>query len=227
MRRLIIAIDGPVGSGKSAVARRAADMLGYTYVDSGAMYRAVALAALRTDVPLDSEEQVEMLAAGAHIELRTSSNGTTVLLDGEDITQDIRSAEAGQAASRVALLPGVRRVLVAQQQRMGRDGGVIMEGRDIGSVVFPNADLKIFLTASVEVRARRRWREYQQKNEAADFEALVREVRERDERDSHRAVSPLVLCKDAVLIDSSAMEKEEVARLVALLAREQFTTDGE
>ena len=220
MRRLVIAIDGPVGSGKSAVARRAAEMLGHTYVDSGAMYRAVALAALRTDTPLDSEEQVEMLAGGAHIELRTSSNGATVLLDGEDVTQDIRSAEVSQGASRVALLPGVRRLLVAQQQRVGRDGGIVMEGRDIASVVFPDADLKIFLTASAEVRARRRWREYQLKNEAPDFAALLREVRERDERDSRRAVSPLVLCKDAVLIDSSAMEEEEVARLVVLLARE-------
>jgi cytidylate kinase len=227
MRRLVIAIDGPVGSGKSAVARRAADMLGYTYVDSGAMYRAVALASLRQGFSFDSEEQVEALTARTRVELRTAADGTTVLLDGEDVTQAIRSEEVSQGASRIALLPGVRRLLVAQQQRMGREGGIIMEGRDIGSVVFPNAELKIFLTASAEVRARRRWREYQRKNKAADFVALVREVRERDERDSHRVVSPLVLCNDAVLIDSSAMEEEEVARLVTLLARERFTTDGE
>src|SRR5713226_7238753 len=163
MRRLIIAIDGPVGSGKSTVAKRVAELLGYTYLDSGAMYRALALKALRRGVPLDSTEKLEALAGETHIDLEADSAGLRVLLDGAEVTEAIRSAEVSQAASRVAVVPGVRKVLVAEQQRAGRQGGVVMEGRDIGTVVFPHAELKIYLDASPEVRAARRLKELEQK----------------------------------------------------------------
>jgi cytidylate kinase len=141
-----------------------------------------------------------------------------VFLDGEDVTGAIRTPDVAQAASRIAVIPGVRHVLVAEQRRAGERGGVVMEGRDIGSVVFPDAQLKIFLTASPEVRAERRWREHQQKGDAIDLARTLEEIRERDRRDQERASSPLVRAADAVVVDSTAMEPEEVARLVAMLA---------
>ena len=144
-----------------------------------------------------------------------------MLLDGEDVTALIRTPEVAQAASKVALVPGVRKVLVAEQRRAGERGGVVMEGRDIGSVVFPDAQLKIFLTASPEVRADRRWREHQQKGDAIDLARTLEEIHERDRRDLQRATSPLIRAKDAVVVDSTAMESEEVARLVVMLANEQ------
>ncbi len=222
--RLVIAIDGPVGSGKSTAARRVAELLGYTYIDTGAMYRAVALKALRTKIPMDATEKLLALAASARIDLRPGAfeNGGTqrVLLDGEDVTAAIRTPEVSQAASKVAVIEGVRRVLVAEQRRAGASGGVVMEGRDIGSVVFPDAQLKIFLTASDEVRARRRWLEHQQKGDAIDLARTLEEIRERDRRDAGREHSPLVRAEGAVFVDSTAMEPEEVARLIAMLARE-------
>lgn len=222
MRRLTIAIDGPVGSGKSSVARRVAELLGYTYLDSGAMYRAVALKALQRGAPLDGPEstaRLEALAGETHIDLETTAQGHRVRLDGVDVTAEIRTPEVSQAASKVALVPRVRRVLVAEQQRAGAGGNVVMEGRDIGTVVFPSADLKIFLDASVEVRAERRWREHQQQGEAIDLARTIEEVRERDRRDRGRDVSPLVQAADAVLVDNSAMDAEETARLIVLLAK--------
>ncbi len=222
--RLIIAIDGPVGSGKSTLARRVAALMGYTYIDTGAMYRSVALKALRRGVSLEASKELASLAGETRIDLRQQNPAAEgpqqVLLDGEDVTAMIRSPEVAQAASRVALVPGVRQVLVAEQRRAGQLGGVVMEGRDIGSVVFPDAQLKIFLTASPEIRAQRRWREHQQKGDAIDLARTLEEVHERDRRDRERASSPLVRAKDAVVVDSTAMEPEEVARLVVLLAYE-------
>jgi CMP/dCMP kinase len=228
-QKLIIAIDGPVGSGKSTLARRVAALLGYIYIDTGAMYRSVALKAQRRGVSLDAVEQLAALAGETRIDLRqrdgqqagAPEGAQQVLLDGEDVTAMIRTPEVAQAASKVALVPGVRKVLVAEQRRAGEQGGVVMEGRDIGSVVFPDAQLKIFLTASPEVRAERRWREHQQKGDAIDLARTLEEVLERDRRDLQRATSPLVRAKDAVVVDSTAMEPEEVARLVVMLAREQ------
>ena len=158
MSQLIIAIDGPVGSGKSTVARRVADLLGYTYLDSGAMYRAVGWKALRDGVSLDRPEELESLARDTRIDLAPTNGELRVIVDGEDVTARMRSLAVSQAASRVAVVPGVRHVLVDEQRRAGASGGVVMEGRDIGTVVFPHADLKIFLDASVEVRAERRAR---------------------------------------------------------------------
>ncbi|MGB7025493.1 MAG: (d)CMP kinase [Candidatus Acidiferrales bacterium] len=220
VRKLVIAIDGPVGSGKSTAARRVAELLGYTYIDTGAMYRAVALRALRQKLSLDAHDELVALAAASRIDLRAQDGGQNVLLDGEDVTQEIRTPEVSQAASKIAVIEGVRRVLVAEQRRAGAKGGVVMEGRDIGSVVFPDAELKIFLTASDETRAQRRWREHQQKGDAIDLTRTLEEIRERDRRDAGREHSPLVRAEGAVLVDSTAMEAEEVARLIAMLARE-------
>jgi cytidylate kinase len=221
MKKLIIAIDGPVGSGKSTLARRVAEMLGYTYLDTGAMYRALALKAIRAHAALDDEAVLESLATVTRIDLVGGEDGHRVLLDREDVSAFIRTAEVGQAASKVAVLPGVRRLLVAEQRRAGAEGGVVMEGRDVGTVIFPNAELKIFLDASVEARAERRWREYREKGEKRELAGVEKEVRERDERDKTRTASPLVRAKDAVIVDNSAMDAEETARLVALLARER------
>jgi cytidylate kinase len=219
---LIIAIDGPVGSGKSTLARRVAQMLGYVYVDTGAMYRALALKALRRGFAFDdNDENLVELARETRIDLRAEDGAQRVFLDHEDVTRAIRTPEVSQAASKIAVNPGVRHVLVAEQRRAGEQGGVVMEGRDIGSVVFPDAELKIFLTASPETRAERRWREHQQKGDAIDLQRTLEEIRERDRRDQARTTSPLVRAPDAVVVDSTAMEPEEVARLVVMLAKDK------
>jgi cytidylate kinase len=221
--KLIIAIDGPVGSGKSTVARRVAEMLGYTHLDSGAMYRAVGLKALQCGVPLDAPDQLSALADAARIDLVSTDGKLRVLLDGEDVTEAIRAPEVSRAASVVAVVPGVRHPMVAEQRRAGAAGGVVMEGRDIGSVVFPHADLKIFLDASPEVRASRRQRELAEKGEPMEFEKVLAEVHERDLRDRGREMSPLVRAADAVVVDNTAMDAEETARVIVLLSKEQAT----
>ena len=198
-------------------------MLGYVYIDTGAMYRAVALKALRRGLAMDPQhaDALEALARETRIDLRAQDGWQQILLDGIDVTAAIRTPEAAQAASKIAVIPGVRHVLVAEQRRAGQQGGVVMEGRDIGSVVFPEAQLKIFLTASPEIRADRRWREHQKKGDAIDLARTLEEIHERDRRDQGRATSPLVRAADAVVIDSTAMEPEEVARLVVMLAQEK------
>jgi cytidylate kinase len=228
MPKLTIAIDGPAGSGKSSVARLVADILGYLYLDSGAMYRALALKALQRNVSLDDETQLAKLANETHIELKPPTNEqekagvkNRVFLDGKEVTQEIRSSEVAQAASRLATIAPVRAVLVAEQQHAGHGGAVVMEGRDIGTVVFPNAELKIFLEASPEVRAERRWKEHQEKGEPMTLPQVLEEVRERDKRDRERKVSPLVRASDAVLVDNTSMDAAETARLIVMLARER------
>jgi cytidylate kinase len=227
--KLTIAIDGPAGSGKSSVAQRVAQILGYLYLDSGAMYRALALKALQDNgLALSSEKQLADLAASTTIELKPTPPDLVpegvknqVLLDGIDVTQAIRTSEVAQAASQVAVVAKVRDLLVAQQQRAGAGGGVVMEGRDIGTVVFPNAELKIFLEAAPETRAERRRKEHEQKGEHMTFDQVLEEVHERDKRDRERKVSPLIRAKDAVLLDNTAMDIEETARLIVMLARER------
>jgi len=228
MPKLTIAIDGPAGSGKSSVARRAAAMLGYKYLDSGAMYRALGLKALERKLALDDYAALETLAKETHVELKpptpeveAAGCKNCVFLDGREVTREIRTAEVAGAASRLATIAGVRRVLVAEQQRAGADGGVVMEGRDIGTVVFPNAELKIFLDASPEVRAERRWKEHQEKGDQFTLAQVLDEVRERDRRDRERRVSPLVRAADAVLVDNTAMGIEETARLIVMLVHER------
>ena len=228
MPRLTIAIDGPAGSGKSSVARRVAAMLGYLYLDSGAMYRALALKALRHQVSLEDESRLAALAKETHIELKAprpeqEADGAKncVFLDGADVTNEIRTSEVAQAASMLATIAKAREVLVAAQQHAGAGGGVVMEGRDIGTVVFPHAELKIFLDASPETRAERRWKEHQEKGDRLTLPEVFDEVIERDKRDRERKVSPLVRASDAVLVDNTAMGIEETARLIVMLARER------
>jgi len=221
MSKLIIAIDGPVGSGKSTVARRVAELLGYTHLDSGAMYRSIAWKALRDGVPLDSPAQLAALAEAARIDLVPRGGKLHVVLDGEDITDLIRTREVSHAASVVAVVPGVRHPMVAEQRRAGAHGGIVMEGRDIGTAVFPHADLKVFLDASPEVRAERRQRELQEKGEGLELEKVLADVRERDRRDREREMSPLVRAADAVVVDNTAMDGEETARVIVLCAQEK------
>ena len=221
MKNLIIAIDGPVGSGKSTLARLVAELMGYVYIDTGAMYRAIALKALRNHVSIEDSGALETLARITRIDLRAQEGTQRVILDGEDVTAAIRTPDVSQASSKIAVVPGVRHVLVAEQRRAGEQGGVVMEGRDIGSVVFPDAGLKIFLTASPEVRAQRRWREHQVKGDSIDLARTLEEIHQRDRRDQERSTSPLVRAPDAVVVDSTAMEPEEAARLVVMLATGQ------
>jgi len=228
MPKLTIAIDGPAGSGKSSVARLVAQALGYLYLDSGAMYRAIALKALQHKISLDDETRLAKLANETHIELKPPTSEqeksgikNRAFLDGREVTQEIRTSEVAQAASRLATIAPVRAVLVAEQQRAGAGGGVVMEGRDIGTVVFPNAELKIFLEASPEVRAERRRKEHQEKGEPMTLAQVLEEVRERDRRDRERKVSPLVRAADAVLVDNTAMDAAETARLIVMLVRER------
>ncbi|MDP9147655.1 MAG: (d)CMP kinase [Acidobacteriota bacterium] len=228
MQKLTIAIDGPAGSGKSSVARRVSAILGYLYMDSGAMYRAVALKSLRNKIPLTDENALSAIVRDTHIELRpptpehaAAGVANCVFLDGADVTVDIRTPEVAQAASRLATIQEVRRVLVAEQQRAGAGGGIVMEGRDIGTVVFPNAELKIFLEAAPDVRAERRWKEHREKGDTITLAEVIEEVRERDRRDRERKVSPLVRAADAVLVDNTAMGIEETARVIVMLVNER------
>jgi cytidylate kinase len=230
MQKLTIAIDGPAGSGKSSVARRVSAILGYLYLDSGAMYRAVALKSLLHKVPLSDEAALSSLAQQSHIELRrpnpdqeAAGANNQVFLDGVEVTTQIRTEQVAQAASQLATIQKVREILVAEQQRAGAGGGIVMEGRDIGTVVFPNAQLKIFLEAAPGVRAERRWKEHLQKGHQTTLSAVMEEVRERDRRDRERKVSPLVRAADAVLVDNTAMGIEETARVIVMLAEDRQT----
>jgi cytidylate kinase len=209
MKKITIAIDGHSSCGKSTMAKDLAREVGYVYVDTGAMYRAVTLYALRHDlfeadgsVKADSLE-AEMAAIA--IDQRLVDGKTTTFLNGENVENEIRSLEVSNHVSPVAALPFVRTAMVAQQQKMGADGGIVMDGRDIGTTVFPHAELKIFVTASAEVRAHRRYDELQQKGMAADYADILKNVQERDYIDSHRDVSPLRQAADALLLDNSQM----------------------
>ncbi len=208
-RKLVIAIDGPAGSGKSTIAARLARKLGYINLESGAMYRALALKAMELKVPLDDAEALRQLAENSAITLEPRGESNRVLLDGRDVSQRIREADVTAAASQVSIHPGVRRVMVARQREAGAAGGVVMEGRDIGTAVFPNADVKIFLDADPTVRAERRVLQNgsQSPEEAKRVQA---EIAARDERDRTRAASPLVAASDAVIVDTTHQSIDEV-----------------
>ena len=213
MKKITIAIDGHSSCGKSTMAKDLAREVGYVYVDTGAMYRAVTLYALRHDLfgADGSIKEAELATAmpSIVIDQRLVDGRTTTFLNGEDVEREIRSLEVSNHVSPIAALPFVRTALVAQQQRMGEDGGIVMDGRDIGTTVFPNAELKIFVTASAEVRAQRRYDELKQKGMEADYDDILKNVQERDYIDSHRDVSPLRQADDALLLDNSAMTIEE------------------
>ncbi|MCC6442793.1 MAG: (d)CMP kinase [Armatimonadetes bacterium] len=216
---MTVAIDGPAGAGKSTVARKVADALGYTYIDSGAMYRAVAWKSLAEGIPPDEENAVVEIAESIEIDFRRERGDQRVIADGLDITRMIRSQEVSHLASVASAIPGVRHAMVAAQQAMGRGGGVVMEGRDIGTVVFPGAEVKIFLTASSGERARRRYEELKGKGTEADLERIRAEMEERDLRDSTRAMSPLKPAPDAVPLDTDGLTAGQVAERILDLCR--------
>ena len=222
--RPVVAIDGPAGAGKTTVTRRVAEELGYLLVGTGSLYRSVALAAHRRGVDWDDAQRVGELAAelartGA-IVLEPGPTGQRVRLDGEDITDDLVTRHISEGASKVSAHPPVRSALLELQRAAGRDGGVVLEGRDIGTAVFPDAEAKFFLTASVEVRAERRFLELQARGEQADLDAIRREVEARDQRDSSRAVAPLRQARDAELVDSSSLTVAQVVeRMVTRVRR--------
>jgi cytidylate kinase len=220
-RKLIIAIDGPAGAGKSTIASRLARKLGYINLESGAMYRALALKAIDNDISFDDEAPLLKLAQDSQIRLEPTLNGNRTLLNGHDISSRIRERDVTEAASRVSVHPAVRAWMVARQQEMGADGGIVMEGRDIGTKVFPHADLKIFLDADPVVREQRRMEQQKIKGEVSANVAA--DLRERDHRDRTRAASPLQAADDAVVIDSTRLNEDDVLARVEELARQKLT----
>jgi cytidylate kinase len=218
-KKLAIAIDGPAGSGKSVSAKLVADRLGYLYIDTGAMYRAVTLAAIERGVAGDVEATVR-LAEELNVRLEYNSGATRVFADGEEVTEEIRAPRVNDRVSPVAAIDGVRSALVAKQRAMAGENGVVMEGRDVGSVVLPDAEVKVFLVASIEERAKRRAKEYAGKGVNVSVEEVERNIRERDRVDSTRAASPLVKTPDAVEIDTSNLTIEQQVDKITALAVE-------
>ena len=208
-RKLVIAIDGPAGSGKSTIAARLAKKLGYVNLESGAMYRALALKAMERQISLDDGEALQQLAASTVIDLEPRGEGNRVLLDGRDVSQRVRDADVTAAASRVSIHPPVREIMVQRQRALGLDGGVVMEGRDIGTAVFPNADVKIFLDAEESVRAERRVMQAGL-HSPEDTQRVLAELTARDQRDRTRSASPLVAAPDAVHVDTTHKSIDDV-----------------
>ena len=216
-RKLLIAIDGPAGAGKSTIASRLARKLGYVNLESGAMYRALALKAIEWDASFADEDALLKLAQNSNITLDRSIGGNRILLNGKDVSARIRERDVTEAASKVSVHPKVREWMVARQREMGIGGGVVMEGRDIGTKVFPDADLKIFLDADPVIREQRRLDQLRVKG--APAQAMSAELRERDHRDRTRAASPLVAAEDAVVLDSTNMSEDDVLNRIEELVR--------
>lgn len=220
MKKIVVAIDGPAGAGKSTIAKLAAEKLGYAYIDTGAMYRSVAWKFLQTGKAFD-EDFISGLSKTMLIDFKPEARINRVFVDGTEVTDAIRTPEVTAIVSRVAAIGAVREAMVDQQRRMGEAGGVLMDGRDIGTVVFPNAQLKIFLTASVEERARRRYAEMVAKGQQVDLQQLQADIAERDKQDSERAISPLRQAEDALLLDTSDMGISEVTDRILQLVQER------
>ena len=217
--RPIVAIDGPSGAGKSTVSRNVAEALGYVHVDTGALYRAVALAATRAGVAFDDDGALEKLVAEIDLRLKPSQQGTRVFLGGEDVSKAIRTPEISMGASAVSARAPVRAGLLELQRRLGGAGGSVLEGRDIGTVVFPDAEVKVFLTATEEERARRRYAELTTQGVATTLEQVLAEIRKRDEADSSRALAPLKQAPDATRLDSTKLSMEAVVEQIVEMAR--------
>lgn len=217
-----IAIDGPAGAGKSTIAKKVAKDMGYIYVDTGAMYRTLAIHFIRNDVALNDTEKMSSLCDNVKVDIKYQDNIQHLFLNGEDVTQMLRTEEVGNMASSCAVNPDVRNKLVAIQKEMAKTTDVVMDGRDIGTVVLPDAEVKIFLTASVEVRAERRYKELVEKGLEADIEKIKADIKERDYRDSHREHSPLKQAEDAILVDSSYMSIEQVVNHIEKIIGEKI-----
>lgn len=220
MRRISVAIDGPAGAGKTTIARGVAKKLGFKYVDTGAMYRASAWKSLKLGIPLEDEQAIVDMTAEMNIDF-PEGDGSRIFVDGVDVSREIRTPEVTRLSSPVSAIPGVRRVLQALQKRLGENGGVVMEGRDIGSVVMPDAEVKVFLTASIEERARRRAAEMRSSGMDVDIEALKKDIAERDKRDSTRIDSPLTLAPGAVTVDTDGISIERVIDEIVSLCEER------
>ena len=218
---LLIAIDGPVGAGKSTISDEVAKRLHILHLDTGAMYRAAGLAALKRGVSLDDEKAVGEVISKADISVSYVDNAQRTYLDGEDVSEKIRTQQAGQAASAVSRFTAVRQKMVAAQRAMAQNTSMLLDGRDIGTVVLKNATAKIFLTASPEARARRRMNQLKEKGDNTPFEEILQEVKARDEQDEHRAVDPLKKAEDAVVVDSSDLNFEETVQAILRIVEEK------
>lgn len=217
MHKPIVAIDGPAGAGKSTVAKGVADRLGYLYIDTGAMYRAIAWKVLEAEIPMSDTKAIVSLAMRTQIKLTNIDAEQHVFADEEDVSLQIRTPEATRAAAPVSAIPGVRKRLVELQRNLAAEGGVVMEGRDIGTVVFPDAEVKIFLTASAQQRANRRVAQMKELGLEADPAQIAEEMRDRDLRDSSRADAPLMQAADAVLVDTDRMSVEQVVDAIVAI----------
>lgn len=215
-----IAIDGPAGSGKSTTAREVARRLGYIYIDSGAMYRAVTLKALQQNIPTTDKKSVARVAADIDIRFQQDDSRTVILMDGKDVSNLIRTPQVNDHINPVAANPEVRKILVRKQQEIGRDGGVVMDGRDIGTVVFPDAELKIYMKATAEERARRRVNEFAEKGIRISYEEVLREILTRDRADMSRVHGPLKIAEDAVVVDTTNLSIEQQVEKIYTLAQE-------
>ncbi|RUS55202.1 cytidylate kinase [Kurthia sp. 3B1D] len=222
MKNIQIAIDGPAGAGKSTVAKIAAEKLQYTYIDTGAMYRALTLKALRTSTDLDSEQAIADLLKDSTIELVPAENGQRVLLDGEDVSEEIRFPNISANVSKVAAHAAMRAIMVVLQHDMAARGGVVMDGRDIGTAVLPQAELKVFMSATVEERARRRFEDNNKRGIESSIEQLQQEIALRDKMDSEREASPLVQAEDAIFLDTTTLSIDEAADAILKLASERM-----
>lgn len=222
MKRLVIAIDGPSGSGKSTVGKAVARRLGYLYIDSGAVYRAVGVKALHTQTPLEDAAAIALLARDSDIRLEGDPDHPRVLLDGRDVTAEIRKPDVSHASSVVATIPEVRTAAVDKLREMARSRGVVMDGRDIGTKVFPDAEVRLFLDASLDVRAQRRFEEESERGRDVTLEQIKAELEERDRRDRERSATPLVKAPDAVLIDTSDLSLDRVIDRVIEIAAERL-----
>ena len=226
-RPMIIAIDGPSGAGKSTLGRMIARELNMLYLDTGAMYRAVALAVIESGVSAADKDEVARVAQSAEINLAGDPDSLRVTLDGRDISDKIRTEEVSHAASVISAIGGVRRALVERQRQMGRRGSVVLDGRDIGTVVFPEADIKFFLTAAPEERASRRYEEDRLRERDVTFEETLADINTRDQRDSTRADSPLAIAEDAVVIDSTELSIADVFERMMEVIRQRQTSQGQ
>lgn len=217
-----VAIDGPAGAGKSTISRQAAKALGFIYVDTGALYRAVGLNALRKGIDTDDAEAVAESVRDISVELKYENGEQAVFLNGENVSAFIRTPEASMAASKVSAVPKVREFLFGLQQEIAAKNDCVMDGRDIGTVVLPNAQVKIFLTASAEARAQRRYKELVEKGEQVDYENVLAEMKQRDYNDSHRAVAPLKAADDAVTVDTTSLDLEESIEKIKNVIKEKL-----